>query len=257
MNTIKCTAGILLLSMIFCKDLNAQNKSVEDELKTALATDSLFWQHYNSCNIDAMRAFFTDDIEFYHDKGGVITGLDKFLSTSKRNLCGDDNFRLRREVVAGSVKIFPMKDGEILYGAILSGQHVFYVLENGKEPRLDGLARFTHLMLRTESGWKMSRVLSYDHGPAPYVNHRTGVVVSETILQRYVGKYKAPHSGICEIKRIDGVLTLTIGDKIFKLLAESDTLFFSADRDLTFEFKEDRMIVREQGKVVEEASRIK
>ena len=257
MNPIKYTAGILLLSMIFCKSLNAQNKTVDDELKAAFATDSIFWQHYNSCNIDAMRAFFTDDIEFYHDKGGVINGLDKFLSTSKRNLCGDDNFRLRRDVVPGSVKIFPMKDGENLYGAILSGQHVFYVLEKRKEPRLDGLARFTHLMIRTESGWKMSRVLSYDHGPAPYVNHRTGVVVSEKILKRYEGKYKAPHSGICDIKRVDRVLTLTIGDNIFKLLAESDTMFFSADRDLTFEFKEDRMIVREQGKVVEEAVRIK
>src|SRR5688572_11245632 len=256
MNIIKCTAGILL-SMIFCKDLNAQNKTVDDELKAALATDSIFWQHYNSCNIDAMRNFFTDDIEFYHDKGGVINGLDKFLSASKRNLCGDDNFRLRREVVAGSVKIFPMKDGENLYGAILYGQHIFYVLEKGKEPRLDGLARFTHLMLRTESGWKMSRVLSYDHVPAPYVNQRTGVVVSEKILKRYEGKYKAPHSGICDIKRFDEVLTLTIGDKTFNLLAESDTMFFSADRDLTFEFKEDRMIVRDQGKVVEETIRMK
>ena len=257
MNTIKYVAGILLLSMTFCENLNAQNKTVHDELKSVLAKDSIFWQHYNACNIDAMRLFFTDDIEFYHDKGGVINGLDKFLSVSKQNLCGNDNFRLRREVVAGTVSIFPMKDGEKLYGAILSGQHVFYVLEKGKEPRLDGLARFTHLWLKTASGWKMSRVLSYDHGPAPYVNHRREIVVSEKIIRRHEGTYKAPQSGRCDVKYIDGVLTLTIGDKPFKLLPESDTVFFSADRDLTFEFKEDRMIVREQGKVVEEAIRVK
>ena len=257
MNTIKCAAGILLLSVIFCENLSAQNKTVDDELKAALAKDSIFWQHYNSCNIDAMRTFFTDDIEFYHDKGGVINGLDKFLSISKQNLCGDDNFRLRREAVAESVKIFAMKDGENLYGAILSGQHVFYILEKGKEPRPDGLARFTHLLLKTESGWKMSRVLSYDHGPAPYVNHRKEIVISEKILTHYEGTYKAPHSGICDVKHADGVLTLTIGDKVFKLLPESDTIFFSADRDLTFEFKQNRMIVREQGKVVEEAIRVK
>lgn len=257
MNTLKCAARILALLIIFCEHVNAQNKTVDDELKAALAKDSIFWQHYNTCNIDAMRGFFTDDVEFYHDKGGVLNGLDNLLSSSKKNLCGNDNFRLRREVVAGSVKIFPMKDGDKLYGAILSGQHVFYVLEKGKEPRLDGLARFTHLLLKTESGWKMSRVLSYDHGPAQYVNHRKEIVVSETILRHYEGTYKAPHSGLCGIKYIDGVLTLTIGDKIFKLLPESDIMFFSADRDLTFEFKEDRMIVREQGKVVEEAIRVK
>ena len=129
---MNCAAGILLLSLTFCGNLNAQNKTVDDELKEPLVKDSTFWQLYNDCNIDAMRSLFTDDIEFYHDKGGVLNGLDNFLSTSKRNLCSNDNFRLRRDAVAGSVKIFPMKEGDKLYGAILSGQHVFYVLEKRK-----------------------------------------------------------------------------------------------------------------------------
>jgi hypothetical protein len=204
-----------------------------------------------------MRSFFTDDIEFYHDKGGVINGLDSFLMVSKRNLCSNENFRLRREAVTGSVKAFPMEDDGKLYGAILSGQHVFYIIENRKEPHLDGLARFNHLWLKTENGWKMSRVLSYDHGPAPYVNHKKEIVLSEKALKRYDGKYKAPHSGICEIKHADVSLLLTISDKTFKLFPETKTQFFSKDRDLTFEFKDDKMIVREQGKIVEEAIRIK
>jgi len=225
MNATNCAARILLLSMICSGDLVAQNKTVDHEMKEVLGLDSTFWQHYNNCNIDAMRSFFTDDIEFYHDKGGILNGLDNFLSTSKRNLCSNDNFRLRRDAVAGSVKIFPMKEGDKLYGAILSGQHVFYVLEKGKEPRLDGLARFTHLLLKTENGWKMSRVLSFDHGPAPYVNHRKQIVVSEKILRRYDGTYKAPQSGVCEVKHANGSIVLTIGDKIYNILPESDTLF--------------------------------
>ena len=132
MNATNCAARILLLSMICSGDLVAQNKTVDHEMKEVLGLDSTFWQHYNNCNIDAMRSFFTDDIEFYHDKGGILNGLDNFLSTSKRNLCSNDNFRLRRDAVAGSVKIFPMKEGDKLYGAILSGQHVFYVLEKRK-----------------------------------------------------------------------------------------------------------------------------
>jgi hypothetical protein len=257
MNSSNRAACILVLPLLLCGNLNAQNKTADDEMKEVLALDSTFWQHYNNCNIDAMCSFFTDDIEFYHDKGGILNGLDNVLATSKRNLCSNDNFRLRREMVAGSEKVFPMKDGEKLYGAILSGQHVFYILEKGKEPRLDGLARFTHLLLKTESGWKMSRVLSYDHGPAPYVNQRKQVVVPEKILQRYEGTYKAPQAGLCQVKHANGSIMLTIGDKIYKLLPESDMVFFSADRDLTFEFKEDTMIVREQGRVVEEAIRVK
>jgi hypothetical protein len=207
--------------------------------------------------MDAMRSFFTDDIEFYHDKGGVINGLDNFLTVSKRNLCSNDNFRLRREAVAGSVKAFPMKEGDKLYGAILSGQHVFHIIEKGKEPRLDGLARFTHLWLTTETGWKMSRILSYDHGPAPYVSNRKVVVLNEKSLMRYDGKYQGPQSGLCEIKHADGLLTLKIGNNNFNLQPESETTFFLKERDVTFEFKENKMIVREQGKIVEEAIRIK
>ena len=250
------SARILLLITIFCGNVNAQQVSVENEMKTVLALDSSFWQEYNNCNIDAMRSYFTDDIEFYHDKGGVINGLENFLTVSKRNLCSNDNFRLRRELVAGSAKVFPMKDGDKLYGAILSGQHVFYVLEKGKEPRLDGLASFTHLLVKTETGWKMSRVLSYDHGPAPYVNHRKAGVVSDKILRQYEGKYKAPQSGVCDVKRANGSIALTIDGKTFNVIPESDRIFFLKDRDLTFEFKDDKMIVRENGNVVEEAVRM-
>ena len=257
MRTLKTTVRAILLSLMFCQNLQAQNKTVDDELQPVYTLDSTFWQHYNNCNIDAMRSFFTDDIEFYHDKGGVINGLDNFLLVSKRNLCSNDNFRLRREAVAGSVKAFPMKDQDKLYGAILSGQHVFYIIEMGKEPRLDGLARFTHLWLKTEGWWKMSRVLSYDHGPAPYVNNKKSIVLNEKSLKRYEGKYQAPQSGLCEIKHVDGLITLTIGDNIFNLHPESETTFFSTDRDLTFEFKDNKMIVRENGKIVEEAKRVK
>ena len=256
MSTLKTFVSAVLFLLIFCQYLNAQSKT-GDDLEMVISLDSIFWQHYNNCNVEAMRSFFTDDIEFYHDKGGVINGLDNFLTVSKRNLCGNDNFRLRRESVSGTVKVFPMKDGDKLYGAILSGQHVFYIIENGNEPRLDGLARFTHLWLKTESGWKMSRVLSYDHGPAPYMNKRKEVVLNEKVLKRYDGKYNAAQSGLCNVSHADGLLILTIGDNVFKLHPENETTFFSTDRDLTFEFRDDKMIVRENGKVVEEAKRVK
>ena len=54
----------------------------------------------------------------------------------------------------------------MVYGAILSGEHVFYVRQKGKPEVLDGRAKFTHLWLLKDGVWKMSRVLSYDHGPA-------------------------------------------------------------------------------------------
>lgn len=256
MKNLKPIIGAILLFSFLSEQLRAQGNT-NDELQLVLVQDSLFWQQYNNCNVDAMREFFTNDIEFYHDKGGVINGLEEFLAVSKRNLCSNDNFRLRRKAVQGTVKVFPMKNGDKLYGAILSGQHNFYIIENGKEPRLDGLARFTHLFLKTDGGWKMSRVLSYDHGPAPYVNSRKEIVLNEKILKRHEGKYSGPQSGVALVKRSEGLLQLIIGDNTFKLHPENENIFFSTERDLTFEFVNDKMIVRENGKIVEEAVRVK
>lgn len=127
-----------------------------------LHLDSLFWQAYNVCDVDKMSDFLTEDVEFYHDKNGLATTRGRLMESIKKGLCGNENFRLRREAVAGTIAVFPLEG----YGAILTGEHVFYVLEKGKPERLDGLARFTHVWLYKDKAWKMARILSYDHGPA-------------------------------------------------------------------------------------------
>jgi hypothetical protein len=121
---------------------------------------------YNNCDTGSFPQFFFEDVEFYHDKGGITLGLEGITSTMKKNLCSPKDFRLRREAVKGSVKVFPMQNSGVIYGAIISGEHVFYIREKGTE-RLDGLAKFTHLWLLKDGSWKMARILSYDHGPAP------------------------------------------------------------------------------------------
>ena len=103
----------------------------------------------------------------------------------------------------------------------------------------------------------MSRVLSFDHGPAPYVNQRKAIVLEKNALNRYIGNYQAPHAGVCGVIQANGSLLLTIADKMYTLYPENEKMFFVTDRDLTFEFTDNKMIVREQGKIVEEAIRSK
>ena len=133
---------------------------------TILHQDSLFWTAYNRCDVVGMATFFTEDVEFYHDKGGPTLGLPEFTRSLQNNLCGNPDFRLRREAVPGTVQVFPLQKGDAVYGAVLTGEHVFYILEKGQAPKLDGHARFTHLWLLRDGAWKMTRILSYDHGPA-------------------------------------------------------------------------------------------
>jgi hypothetical protein len=130
---------------------------------TILEKDARFWKAYNNCETDTLKDFFTDDVEFYHDKGGPTIGLQALADSIKTNLCGNAKWRLRREVVPGSVRVFPLSKGATIYGAILSGEHVFYVTELGKPEFLDGRANFTHVWLINNGEFKMARILSYNH----------------------------------------------------------------------------------------------
>ena len=157
---------VLLLSTVCAHTSLFSQVTKENLSKTILSRDSIFWKSYNECNIQSMQQFVSNDVEFYHDKGGITLGAEELMKSIKNNLCSDDKFRLRREAVKGSLKVYPLENAGVIYGAILTGEHVFYVTQKGKPEFLDGLASFTHLWLVKDNVWKMTRILSYDHGPA-------------------------------------------------------------------------------------------
>lgn len=164
---LKNLAGLLLLFSSYTS--TAQSSDIEQTIRK---NDSLFWLAYNKCDIAGMRVFIADDMEFYHDKGGVQKGLRAFEETSRKNLCSSNNWQLRREAIQGSVRFYPMESNGKAYGAILSGDHKFFVTENGKPEQATGVAKFTHLWLLENGNWKMARIISYDHGPVPPLNSR-------------------------------------------------------------------------------------
>lgn len=143
-------------------------ETANDQLAEAiLRQDGLFWDAYNHCDAEKMARFFTEDVEFYHDKGGPTLGLGPLVETFRKNLCGNPDSRVRREAVAGTAKVFPLQKNGVAYGAVLSGEHYFYVNQKGKPEFRDGLAKFFHVWLLKDGAWKMARVVSYDHKPAP------------------------------------------------------------------------------------------
>lgn len=161
----KIICGITLAFSILT-NVNSYAQTTDAELTaTILQLDSSFWKTYNSCDTVTMPGYFTEDLEFYHDKGGPSFGRSAMIGTFAKNLC-NGSFRVRREAVAGTLKVFPMRRNNELYGAILTGDHYFYVTEKGQPEKRTGFARFTHLWLKQDGVWKMSRILSYDHGAA-------------------------------------------------------------------------------------------
>jgi hypothetical protein len=225
--------------------------------------DSLFWHAYNTCATEKFSEYIAENIEFYHDKGGITEGLAAVTASVKNNLCSNAGSRIRREAVAGTAKIFSLQKSGEIYGAIMSGDHFFYVTERGKKERREGLAKFTHLWLLKDGKWKMSRILSYDHGPAPYVNNRKSLTVSPAALKHFAGKYQGPNAGTITIALGNNQLNMSIGGKVSILYPETANRFFMKERDITVEFvngnngKPSKLVVRENDAVVEEAAVIK
>lgn len=224
-----------------------------------LARDAEFWTAYNTCDTSHYDRYFTSDVEFYHDKGGATFGLDALTNTTKKNLCGGPKPRIRREAVPDTARISLLENNGQLYGAILSGEHLFFALEADKPPRLTGRARYTHLWLKRDGDYKMARILSYDHGPASESPRISTVSLTSAQLDRLAGKFSAAKSGEISISREDDHLALEAGGKRMSIYPTNETTFSLKDRDVSFEFHFaqgalEKLIIRERGEVVDEAT---
>jgi hypothetical protein len=175
----------------------------------------------------------------------------------RNNLCKDPaTYQLRREAVPGTVQVYPLRKNGVVYGAVIEGEHVFYIKQAGKDEFIDGRARFTHLWLEHNGEWRMARVLSYNHHAAEYQNKRVAIAVTASTLQSHVGKYKGPQNDV-SVSAADGHLVLTMGGKQFALYPETADHYFMNERDLTFTFGDGKLVVREHGAVAEELSYIR
>ena len=124
-----------------------------EEAITAL--DAALFDAYNHCDLKTFDSLLADDVEFYHDQGGVTLGREKLTESVKNNICTGDT---QRVLVPGTLKIYYMKG----YGAIETGVHRFL---HPKTEAVNGTgeASFVQLWRYRDGAWKLTRVLSYDH----------------------------------------------------------------------------------------------
>jgi len=129
--------------------------------RAARAADKAYWDAYNRADPDKMNSWLTSDVEFYHDRGGELHGK-KALSNAN-NVMRTATVKLRREAVPGTVHFFPMRRGETLYGAIVTGEHRFFARPKGESETLVGHANFSHLMVLQGKQWRIARIFSFEH----------------------------------------------------------------------------------------------
>lgn len=252
-----------VFSILTCIHSLYAQQNVQELTRIILEKDSLFWLGYNNCDSSLTGQFFADDIEFYHDKGGITNGRQNLLDVAQKNLCSNPNFRLRREAIPGTVKVYPLEQNGTIYGAIMVGEHYFYITQNGKPEFRDGHASFTHLWLLKNGSWKMTRILSYDHHPAAKTDQRKAITLPAASLKQYTGRYKGPQTDSSFIREEKGSLILVNRNNKMQLYPETATRFFMKERDLTFEFIKDNkqkvtgLRVWENGAVAEELKLVK
>lgn len=136
-----------------------ENQEIFDSLKTK---DSLLFSlGFNKCDTNQIRLLTSEDFEFYHDQSGITNSKEKFI-LGIAGLC-NMQYKPTRELAPNSLKIYPLYNNGELYGAIQTGEHLFYAEERDKPKYLTSTARFTHVWIIQEGNWKLKRVLSYDH----------------------------------------------------------------------------------------------
>ena len=225
----------LLLMLSFNFSANAQESEVKELLTQK---DKIFWKAYNECDIAGMDQFLAKDIEFYHDKGGITMGSDDLNEGMRKGLCSGGKNAVRREAVPGTVQVYPLFNNGELYGAIMTGEHLFYSVKGDSE-KLEGRANFSHLWLKKDGEWRMHRVFSYDHRPAGYENPKDPVDLNKEQLQEFSGRYLTLSGDTILVQVIKNHLELEAMGNTFVLFPQNEHSFFTKERDLSFNFSND------------------
>ena len=152
---------VLLLSIFIYSNALAQSQNerkvatTQIELFNKVANlDSSLFAAYNSKNLNLMKAYFTKDLEWYQDNGGLID-FEKVFSNFQSIFNRD--YDLKRNLIRESLEVHPIEG----YGAIEIGKHQFKHIENGKLEI--GTFKFVMIWKNDNGNWKISRVISYDH----------------------------------------------------------------------------------------------
>ncbi|WP_396589489.1 nuclear transport factor 2 family protein [Allomuricauda sp. R78024] len=165
MNWSKKITAILFMGMTIV--VNAQMAESSELYMTLKEKDStLFDAAFNQCDVETMESLFTEDFEFYHDKGGITVGRNNFLAPNRENCAKIDRNepqRAKRILVPGSLQVYPLYKQGKLYGAVQHGVHSFEFLNEQKEYQKGDVAKFIHVWILEDGHWKIKRELSYDH----------------------------------------------------------------------------------------------
>ncbi|GAA4357645.1 serine hydrolase [Kangiella marina] len=216
----------LYLTLFLCSPVNAKEghpKSISSLEQTIVEQDKLLYDAiFNSQDEEYLKDLFEVDLEFYHDKGGLMfksgeAFLNGWLRIWALQETGKKNWQ-RRELL--STEVYPLNN----YGALQIGTHRFY------ETRPDGIefamddAKFVHLWKVKDKKWKLARIVSYDHQP---ITTPPLEITEETVLKLkgWMQELNVPAVGIGLINDGKTTYSKVFGNQSEGVKASSNTIF--------------------------------
>lgn len=192
----------ILFCLIFTTQVaNAQIAKDSDLYQLILSKDSLLFQvGFNTCDMSQFESLLSENFEFFHDKDS-ISYKKEFINTLRNGLCESPaTYQSRRELVLESTEIFPLYNNKVLYGAIQTGDHLFFEKIGDKTETFASSAKFTHVWLLENGSWKLSKGLSYDHQENRVVNNQSSIFDNDAEIEKWLIENKVPTLGIGVIK---------------------------------------------------------
>lgn len=96
-----------------------------------------------------MDSLTAEDIEFYHDRGGLTTSKKELLTSIQKNIFG----KVTRKLTNGSIEVYGIPG----YGAVEFGYHSFV---NIAEPGESHPSKFVILWRLKDKKWQLTKVIS-------------------------------------------------------------------------------------------------
>ena len=132
---------------IYMSEYEPVDKEIYDII---VAKDQEYFDAYNTCDMKKQESLYSENLEFFHDKGGLSTSKQDILASIEKNICG----KVTRTLIEGSIEVYPIKN----YGAVEIGYHKFY---NNQEPHAESKpAKFIIVWKNEEDKWLITKVIS-------------------------------------------------------------------------------------------------
>lgn len=142
---------VLVLAVILFSCSKIYSQSTPPGLyETIVKLDSAFFHAYNTCDLATQEKFYSDSIEFFHDKSGLETSKAKILASTQKWICG----KVTRELVKGSIEVSPIPG----YGAVELGEHMFH--NNQEKNATPHPSKFVIIWRNDKDKWTITRVIS-------------------------------------------------------------------------------------------------